>query len=252
MKRSKAGALVAGTMLVLAGWAWLPANAAAQSTGQQSTGQQGTTGPGGMTGPGGTQGGQGGLGPTGPGGTQLGPGGRPGFGPGPGYGPGGPGYRMRFRGGSIFERPLISEILSQDQQLGLSQDQVQRLQSLRSSFEKQAIKLQADIRSAEIDLSDLLAVNPPDMAKVEAQVNKIASLQAQMRLARIRTLQDGRAVLSPEQWQKFQAMVPNTPMGRGRYGMRGYGRGMGPGMMGGGYGMGPGMMGSGGMMGRGY
>ncbi len=175
----------------------------------------------------------------------------------------------------FYRQPLISEMLSMEQQLGPTPDQVQRLQTLRNTFDKQTIRLQGEMQSAQVDLNDLLASNAPDMQKVEAQEQKIASVQAQLRVARIKTLNEGRAVLSQEQWQKFQPLIASsgTNQWRGRrgqsYGPYGMGPGMmggyyggygtGPGMMGGygGYGMGPGMMGGygpggGGMMNWGY
>ena len=144
---------------------------------------------------------------------------------------------------SVYERSLISEMLALQQQLGLSPDQVQRLQTLRSDFEKEAIRRSADIQVAEVDLSTLLETNQPDLSKIEAQVKKIAALQGELRFARIKTLEQGRAVLSQEQWKKFESLAPKRgPMGpygapwrdghlglgsHGSYGM------MGPGMMGG-------------------
>ncbi len=115
----------------------------------------------------------------------------------------GMGGRMGF-----LERPLITEMLSVREQLGLSAAQVEKLRGLRSGFEKDAIKKQADIRVAEVDLSDLLAANPPDLGKIEVQVMKIATLRGGLRFARIKTLEEGRAVLNQEQWQKFQNFEP--------------------------------------------
>jgi mono/diheme cytochrome c family protein len=165
----------------------------------------------------------------------------------------------------LSERPLISEMLSLQEQLGLSAAQVQRLQGLRSRFEKEGIKQQAEIQAAEVDLSDLLAASRPHLNKIEAQVAKIATLTGRLRFARIKTLEEGRAVLSQEQWQKFQSIATATgPMGffrgereQGQFGPGAYGRygmmpgGMGSGMMGG-YGGSGGMMGYGGGMMGGY
>jgi Spy/CpxP family protein refolding chaperone len=124
----------------------------------------------------------------------------------------GMGGRMGFA-----ERPLISEMLFAREQLGLSPAQIEKLRGLRSGFEKEAIKKQAEIRVAEIDLSDLLAANPPDLGKIETQVMKIATLRGNLRFARIKTLDEGRAVLSSEQWQKFQNLASSP---RGPHGMR--------------------------------
>lgn len=260
-------AVLAGVALVLGAWAWAQSDAAAQQMGPAG---QGMMGPGGMMGGRSQQGGQ-----------AV----RPGT-AGPRHRPGPPrGGRAMGWDTSLFERPLISEMLSLQGQLGLSSEQVQRLQTLRSRFEKEAIRQQAEIRAAEVDLSDLLSASPPDLGKIESQVTKIAGLTAKLRFARIKTIEEGRTALSQEQWQKFEPLVPGydpmepyggpgprgqfrpgaydpygmMPGGMGRGMMGGYGGpggvpegygpggGYGPGAMMGGYG--PGMMGPG-MMGR--
>ncbi len=121
------------------------------------------------------------------------------------------------RGRSLYERPLISEILSVGQQLGLSPDQVQRLETLRTDFEKDAIKRSAEIQVARVDLSSLLEASQPDLSKIESQLKNIADQQAELRFARIKTLREGRSVLSQEQWEKFGSLAPR----RGRMGPHG-------------------------------
>jgi len=180
MKRTAVVAIVAAAGLMVSTWAWAQ---------QSGTGQ-------------GMMGGQGG-----PGGTGTGPGmmgqQAPGSGAAPHAGTARRGMRMGDRMG-FAERPLISEILTAREALGLSPAQVEKLRGLRSGFEKDAIRRQADIRVAEIDLADLLAATPPDLGKIEAQVMKIATLRGSLRFTRIKTLDEGRTVLSQEQWQKFQ------------------------------------------------
>lgn len=138
-----------------------------------------------------------------------------------------PGAAMGMRRGlGLYERPLVSEILAVQQQLGLSAEQVRRLQTLRINFEKEAIQRTAETQIAEVDLSSLLEADRPDLSNVETQVKKIAALQADLRFARIKTLRQGRAILSQDQWQKFESLTPRMgPMGSS--GM------MGSGMMGG-------------------
>jgi len=239
-------AVVLGAVLAMGTWA------SAQQGGQQQQpmgpmgqGGMGQGQPGSGMGPGGMMGGQGPQGGMGMGPGMMGPG--QGMGPGGMMGPG-------QAGGSPFERPLITEILSAKDQLNLTADQERRLRALRVDFEKDWITRGAEIRAAEVDLRELLAAEAPDLGKVEGQVKKIAALQGELRFARIKVLQEGRAVLSREQWQKFQALAPRPgPMGpgRGRRQSGQQGSQMGPGMMGGtGQGM-MGGMGQGGMMGPG-
>ena len=140
------------------------------------------------------------------------------------------------------EGPLISLMLQMRDQLGLTLKQVQALRDLRVAFEKEAIQRGAEIRVAEVDLREALAEDRVDLARAEALVRKIAGLRAELRLSRIRTLEKGKGLLTPEQLAKFREA--GHQMARDGMG--------GPGGMGGGH-MGPGMMtpgGPGGMGGR--
>ncbi len=144
------------------------------------------------------------------------------------------------------EGPLLSLMLDMKEQLGLSLQQVKSLRDLRGAFEKEAIQRGAEIRVAEVDLRETLAQDKVDLSKTEGLVKRIAGLQADLRIARLRIIEKGKGVLTPEQLAKFREA--GHQMSRGGMG----GRGMmgGPGGMGGGQ-MGPGMMGPGGPGGMG-
>jgi hypothetical protein len=133
------------------------------------------------------------------------------------------------------ERPLISLMLRQRQQLGLTAEQVAKLRDLRSSFEKEAIRAHADLRILDIELDDLLDAEQVDLAKVEAALRKEEAARTNVRLSRIKTIEQGKALLTAEQRERLRRAVEAGPgAGGGPMGM------MGPGMMG------PGMMGPGG------
>ena len=101
------------------------------------------------------------------------------------------------------ERPLISRALEQREQLGLSTDQVKALEAARAEFAADAKRRSADIDAAEQELGTLLGEPTVDLAKVEAKVRQIASDQADLRLARIKTLERGKAILTAEQRTKL-------------------------------------------------
>ncbi len=153
------------------------------------------------------------------------------MGPGMGMGGGSMGPSMRGPGvmgpgGSriaLHERPVITIILRLREQLGLSSEQVAKLTALRSNYEVETIRTGAEIRVIEVDLDELLDQDKVDLAKVEAAFRKEESLQTNLRLARIKAIEAGKAVLSVEQREKLRKALE-----------------AGPGMMG------PGMMGSGG------
>ena len=105
------------------------------------------------------------------------------------------------------ERPLIAFILRNREKLDLSAAQVKSLEQLRNDFQKESIRKDADLRVAEMDLNALLIVEKVDMAKVEAKVREIERMRADLRIARIRTIQKGKEVLTADQRKKLQELL---------------------------------------------
>jgi Spy/CpxP family protein refolding chaperone len=112
------------------------------------------------------------------------------------------------------ERPLISYMLSRRDELNLSSDQVRNLERLRSDFERDAVKNEADLRVAEMDLSELLRSDPVDLKKAEAKIREIEKLRAELRLARVRAIEQGKQVLSQEQRVKLRDMLTGSRYSR--------------------------------------
>src|SRR5215470_16448521 len=121
--------------------------------------------------------------------------------------------------GDPTERPLITIMLHHRAELGLSAEQVSRLETLRGDFTREAIRRGADIRIAELDLATLLEQDPVDLTKVEAKVREVAQLRADLRIARLRAVEQGRAVLTAEQRTRLQALLSGGMMQHGSGGM---------------------------------
>ncbi len=120
--------------------------------------------------------------------------------------------------------PLISLMLQWKDQLGLTADQERSLRELRASFEKEAITRTSEIDVAELELKDLLEQDKVDLTKVGPQTKKVALLRADLRLARIKTIEAGKALLSSDQQEKFKRLARESWTGGMGMGM------MGPGM----------------------
>ena len=116
------------------------------------------------------------------------------------------------------ERPLISLMLRHRNELGLSPDQVRSLERLRADFQRTAIRLEADLRLAETDLATLLDAEVADLGQVEAKLREIERLRSDLRLARIRTIEQGKAQLSSEQRKKLQNLLSEPQYSRLRSG----------------------------------
>ena len=109
------------------------------------------------------------------------------------------------------EKPLISIMLENREQLGLSAEQINSLEQLRRDFQKASIRTDADLRIAQMDLDTLLSAATVDLAKVEAKVREIEHLRADIRIARIRAIEKGKQQLTAEQRRKLQEIVAGSP-----------------------------------------
>jgi Spy/CpxP family protein refolding chaperone len=124
-------------------------------------------------------------------------------------------WREHFRADAgSSERPLITLMLRHREELRLSTDQVRDLERLKGEFQREAIRREADIRIAEMDLSSLLNTAPVDLAKVETKVREVERFKADLRLARIRAVEQGKALLSPEQVAKLNDLLTGPRVSR--------------------------------------
>jgi Spy/CpxP family protein refolding chaperone len=120
------------------------------------------------------------------------------------------------RASSREDRPVISQILNNREALNLSADQVRKLEQLRDGFQRQSIRNDADLRIVELDIAALLEHEPADLAKVEAKMREGEKLRTDLRIARVRAIEQARALLTAEQKKKLQELSaqplqPRTP-----------------------------------------
>jgi Spy/CpxP family protein refolding chaperone len=128
------------------------------------------------------------------------------------YGPGGMGPGMRHGGGRMFNRRGAMGMRLRLAQLDLTDAQRTKLRDLHESQARKAIQRRADMQLARMDLQKLMRADKPDVGAVNAQIDKIARMQAEGMKAAFETRIQARAVLTPEQLKKLQA--PMDPMMR--------------------------------------
>ena len=114
------------------------------------------------------------------------------------------------RGESPAERPLITLMLNWRQELALSPAQVQSLERLRSDFQREATRRNADLRAAETALGTMLQAESVDLAGVETKLREVERQRADLRLARIKTIEQGKAQLTPEQRAKLSTLMASS------------------------------------------
>ena len=108
--------------------------------------------------------------------------------------------------GAREDRPVISQMLNNKDALGLSADQVRRLEQQRDNFQRLTIRNEADLRILELDIAALLESEPVDMAKLEAKMREEEKLRTDLRIARIRAIEQGKALLNAEQKKKLSEL----------------------------------------------
>ena len=120
--------------------------------------------------------------------------------------PGRPGgWRRGFGNSPENRRPhLIRMVLMNRQELGLTTQQVDSLRKLGLDSWRAAIRRNADLQIAQVDLLGLRLSDSVDMGKVEAKMREIERLKGDGRIAAFRTAEDAKAQLTAEQREKLR------------------------------------------------
>ena len=133
-------------------------------------------------------------------------------------------HGMEGMGGMMGEdHPMWKHLMG----LGMDEKQREAVKSIKSKEMKDMIKKRADKQIAKVELKEILAKDPVDMRAVEMKLKQIESSETDMHLAHIRTMEEVKALLTPDQKKKMKEMIEMGPM-RGGMGMM-----QGCGMMGG-------------------
>ncbi|MGC2063065.1 MAG: periplasmic heavy metal sensor [Thermodesulfovibrionales bacterium] len=90
--------------------------------------------------------------------------------------------------------------------LGLDEKQKETVTAIHLKTKKDMIKKKADVDVAQIELKELLGKDPVDLQAAEAKVKQIEALKTDMKMTHIRTREEVKKILTPDQKKKFAAM----------------------------------------------
>jgi len=107
--------------------------------------------------------------------------------------------------------PLITLMLWHARDLSLTPEQVRGLETFRGDFQRTAERQAAELQRLEVEVQGLLGREQIDLAQVETRIRRIESLRTELRLGRIKTVEKGKATLTPEQWRKLQPLIRGGP-----------------------------------------
>jgi Spy/CpxP family protein refolding chaperone len=120
--------------------------------------------------------------------------------------------RERFGGrDSSEDQPMISQLLKYKDYLRLTGEQVKKLEQLRDNYQRQSIRTDADTRSKDLDIAALLDKPNVDVPKVEQKIREVEKMRADLRIARVRAVEQAKALLTAEQRKKFYESVEPRP-----------------------------------------
>lgn len=120
---------------------------------------------------------------------------------------------------------IVNKLPTMQQQLSLTDDQVNKLYDLQATFKKQQIDFQSELRKKQMTLKSLLADNA-SASQVEKQMKDCADTKISMKVAAYETAGKMKAVLNSDQKEQLKNMMMQSGgMMQGQGGMMNQGQG---------------------------
>ncbi|MGE0472278.1 MAG: Spy/CpxP family protein refolding chaperone [Nitrospirales bacterium] len=101
---------------------------------------------------------------------------------------------------------FIDHILKFKEGMAITDDQVAKLQSIKTDFEKTKIKMKADMQLTSLDLHELLRDDKGELGAVEDKLKSLYALRASMYLASVKAGRDAKSVLTDEQRARMKTV----------------------------------------------
>jgi Spy/CpxP family protein refolding chaperone len=114
---------------------------------------------------------------------------------------------------------MVNKLPTMQQQLSLTDDQVNKLYDLQATFKKQQIDFQSELRKKQMKQKSLLADNA-SASQVEKQMKDCADTKISMKVAAYETAGKMKAVLNSDQKEQLKNMMMQSGgMMQGQEGM---------------------------------
>ena len=97
------------------------------------------------------------------------------------------------------------------QKVGLSEDQVQRMEKIFQDYRLKLIDQHAALQKEEVGMEPLIEADQPDEAKIVAQIDRVANARAALEKSNALMMLGIRKVMTVEQWKKLQELTPPPP-----------------------------------------
>lgn len=91
--------------------------------------------------------------------------------------------------------------------LGLSDEQIKKLDNIKRKYSKDIIKQDAEMKIAEIDLGALLKESEINLSEVKEALKKAGNIKTQIRYLRIMAFVEARKILTDEQKNSLKKLM---------------------------------------------
>jgi Spy/CpxP family protein refolding chaperone len=109
-----------------------------------------------------------------------------------------------------------SHFFTQRDQLGLTETQLDKIESVLNSHIKYAIRKNADRKILLIEIQELLVKDKVNLSEVEGKLKAMEALNTDMKMEGVRTLEQALAILTPEQQMKAKTLFKEATLIRAR------------------------------------
>ncbi|MFO7790449.1 MAG: Spy/CpxP family protein refolding chaperone, partial [Bacteroidales bacterium] len=106
---------------------------------------------------------------------------------------------------------MVHMLPNMQEQLSLSQDQVEQLIDLQTSFKKQQVDYKADLAKKRMNLRNMM-MNDASANDIESQLQACSNTKINMKVAAYETANNMKSVLTDEQKDNLQNMMQKVDM----------------------------------------
>ena len=96
-------------------------------------------------------------------------------------------------------------LLKHKDEIGLTQDQVKKIEKMEEAHKEAGIRKQADIEVLELKLHSFLKKEPVNRKEMEKMVRDIAAMKTDLQIQQMNYLLDVKDILTPEQLDKIES-----------------------------------------------
>lgn len=105
-------------------------------------------------------------------------------------------------------KDMTGMCLKHGDMLGLTDEQIKKIMPVHREMEKKNARFNADLKIAEIDLTEIMDVRDFNLEKANAAVKKIGDIKTAHCLETLRSMKEMVSILTDEQFKKMKKMMP--------------------------------------------